>query len=113
MESNFNSKIVDIEYKGFPIESYGVVIGDFISEKPNIFNSGFQFPLMVLKQSAIINNINLMAKYCASVGAELAPHVKTTMSPQIAQLQVDAGAYALTVANLWQAEVFRNFGKFK
>jgi D-serine deaminase-like pyridoxal phosphate-dependent protein len=110
MENNLDLIKIGFEYKYFPIDSYGSSIKDFLSRKPNVFKSGFQFPMMVLKQSAIINNINLMAKYCASVGAELAPHVKTTMSPQIAQLQVDAGAYALTVANLWQAEVFRNFG---
>jgi D-serine deaminase-like pyridoxal phosphate-dependent protein len=51
-----------------------------------------------------------MARFCKSVGAELAPHVKTTMSPQIAQMQVDAGAFALTIANFWQAEIFRRFG---
>jgi len=32
------------------------------------------------------------------------------MSPQIAQMQVDAGAFALTIANFWQAEIFRSFG---
>ena len=110
MEIDFDSKLIGIEYKGFPIDSYGLSIKDFILRKPNIFKSGFQFPLMVLKQDALISNINLMSKYCDSVGAELAPHVKTTMSPQIARLQVNSGAYALTVANFWQAELFRNFG---
>ena len=57
-----------------------------------------------------MNNISVMAEYCRSVGAELAPHVKTTMSPQIAQMRVDAGAWALTIANFWRAEIFRNFG---
>jgi len=112
MDIDLNSKIISIEYKSFPIESYGSSINDFISKKPNIFKSGFQFPLMVLKKDALMNNINLMAKYCASVGAELAPHVKTTMSPQIAKLQVDAGAYALTIANLWQIHSKRRTTKF-
>ncbi len=110
MEKYLDSKLIGIECKGFPIDSYGLSIKDFILRKPNIFKSGFQFPLMVLKQDALISNINLMSKYCGSVGAELAPHVKTTMSPQIARLQVNSGAYALTVANFWQAELFRNFG---
>jgi D-serine deaminase-like pyridoxal phosphate-dependent protein len=65
---------------------------------------------MVLKDKALKHNIDRMARFCKSVGAELAPHVKTTMSPQIAQMQVDAGAFALTIANFWQAEIFRNFG---
>ncbi len=110
MRNNLDSTIIGIEFKGFPLDSYGVSIKDFILSKPNIFKSGFQFPLMVLKRDALVNNINLMSRYCSSVGAELAPHVKTTMSPQIAQLQLDAGAYAITIANFWQAEVFRNFG---
>ncbi|NBO79329.1 MAG: hypothetical protein EBV27_06850 [Actinobacteria bacterium] len=110
MRNNLDSTIIGIEFKGFPLDSYGVSIKDFILRKPNIFKSGFQFPLMVLKQDALVNNINLMSRYCSSVGAELAPHVKTTMSPQIAQLQLDAGAYAITIANFWQAEVFRSFG---
>jgi D-serine deaminase-like pyridoxal phosphate-dependent protein len=65
---------------------------------------------MVLKDNALKHNIDRMARFCKSVGAELAPHVKTTMSPQIAQMQVDAGAFALTIANFWQAEIFRSFG---
>lgn len=65
---------------------------------------------MVLKERALKHNIDRMARFCNSVGAELAPHVKTTMSPQIAQMQVDAGVFALTIANFWQAEIFRNFG---
>jgi D-serine deaminase-like pyridoxal phosphate-dependent protein len=65
---------------------------------------------MVLKDKALKHNIDRMARFCKSVGAELAPHVKTTMSPQIAQMQVDAGAFALTIANFWQAEIFRSFG---
>ena len=96
--------------KNFPLHSHGVTTKKFLKTKPNLFDSEFQFPMMVLKKSALKNNISVMAEYCRSVGAELAPHVKTTMSPQIAQMQVEAGAWALTIANFWQAEIFRNFG---
>jgi hypothetical protein len=97
-------------FKGFPLDFKLRKEKQFIAKKPNLFNSNFQFPVMVLKESALKNNIEVMAKYCKSVGAELAPHVKTTMSPQIAQMQIDAGAWALTIANFWQAEIFRKFG---
>jgi len=109
MKISPNEKIIEIGYKGFPLDSYGKSVADFLSNKPNIFNSGFQFPLMVLKQDALTHNIDKMSRFCKSVGAELAPHVKTTMAPQIAQLQIDAGAFAVTVASLWQAEIFREF----
>ena len=98
------------EFKGLPLDFKINKKVKFLANKPNLFTSGIQFPMMVLKESALKNNISVMAEYCRSVGAELAPHVKTTMSPQIAQMQVDAGAWALTIANFWQAEIFRKFG---
>ena len=110
MEQNFKKQTIEISNKGFPLNSYGKTADQFLSSKPNIFTAGFQFPIMVLKDKALKHNIDRMARFCKSVGAELAPHVKTTMSPQIAQMQVDAGAFALTIANFWQAEIFRNFG---
>jgi D-serine dehydratase len=110
MSTKIHKFIIDDTYKNFPISSQNRSIKAFVKSKPNIFRSEFQFPIMVLKESALKNNIEVMTKYCKSVGAELAPHVKTTMSPQIAQMQIDAGAWALTIANFWQAEIFRKFG---
>ena len=110
MEQNFKKQTIEISNKGFPFNSYGKTAEQFLASKPNIFSAGFQFPIMVLKDNALKHNIDRMARFCKSVGAELAPHVKTTMSPQIAQMQVDAGAFALTIANFWQAEIFRSFG---
>ena len=110
MKHNLGKKTIEISSKGFPLDSYGKTIDKFLRTKPNIFSSRFQFPIMVLKETALKQNIDRMARFCKSVGAELAPHVKTTMSPQIAQMQVSAGAYALTIANFWQAEIFRNYG---
>jgi D-serine deaminase-like pyridoxal phosphate-dependent protein len=65
---------------------------------------------MVIKESALLSNIQTMAEFCHGIGAEIAPHVKTTMSPKIAEMQLKAGAWGVTVANFVQAEVFRNRG---
>jgi D-serine deaminase-like pyridoxal phosphate-dependent protein len=96
--------------KGFPISSNGKSFKSFLKSKPNIFNSEFQFPIMVIKESALLSNIQTMAEFCREIGAEIAPHVKTTMSPQIAEMQLKAGAWGVTVADFVQAEVFRNRG---
>ena len=88
-----------------PIAAQGSSIADFLATKPNLFTSDFQFPIMILRDSALENNIKRMASYCKSLGFELAPHVKTSMSPQISQRQLDAGAWALTVANFSQASM--------
>ena len=110
MEHRFSSKVIESSFKGFPIDSYGKTLEAFLATKPNLFTSNFQFPIMVINERSLKNNIDRMASYCKSVGAELAPHVKTTMSPQIAQMQTDAGATALTIANFWQASIFISFG---
>ncbi len=88
MKHNLSKKTIEIYSKGFPLDSYGKSIDKFLRTKSNIFSSRFQFLIMVLKETALKQNIDRMARFCNSVGAELAPHVKTTISPQIAQMQV-------------------------
>lgn len=97
-------------YKGFPLAADGQSIEEFLKSKPRFFAAGFQFPMAVLRESALKNNLARMAQFCEEVNASLAPHVKTTMSPQIAQWQMEHGAWALTVANFAQARVFLDYG---
>ena len=60
---------------------------------------------MLMKQTALENNLAVMSKYAADHGFVLAPHGKTTMAPKVFQRQLDAGAWAITVANMSQAAV--------
>jgi D-serine dehydratase len=110
MDNWSSTTVIESRFKGFPIDSYGRTLEAFLATKPNLFTANFQFPIMVLKEAAITNNIAQMMSFCNSVDAQLAPHVKTTMSPQLAQMQVAAGATALTVANFWQGRIFLKHG---
>lgn len=56
------------------------------------------------------NNSKWMKAFLATAGAELAPHGKTTMTPAILQLQMDDGAWGITVSTLHQHRVARHFG---
>jgi hypothetical protein len=51
-----------------------------------------------------------MATYCADHGVLLAPHGKTTMSPQLFRRQLAAGAWAVTAATAWQASAMTEMG---
>ena len=56
-------------------------------------------PLMVIRESALRNNVDVMAAWCAERGALHAPHAKTTMSPQVvARHERAAGKYAEILA---------------
>jgi len=100
---------VDWRYKSFPAGP-AVPIRAVGEQGWNALDGAFMRPVMVLKASALRHNLQEMAGYCRMNGIELAPHVKTHMSPQLFQMQLDAGAWALTVANVSQARVWRAFG---
>ena len=68
------------------------------------------YPRLVLDRDALDTNIRTMSEWCAARGVELAPHVKTTMSPEIVRRQADAGAVALTVATVDQAAAVLSWG---
>src|SRR5260370_20728744 len=73
----------------------------------NALGGDFMLPVMLLKESALRHNIDEMAALCARTGFSLAPHAKTSMAPQLVQLQLAAGAWAITAATTWQVRLWR------
>lgn len=103
--------VVDWRYKGFlSAPDRRVTVGTIRDQGWNAREGDLLFPLIVLKESALSHNIELMARYCRAHGVSHAPHGKTPMAPQIVDRQVAAGAWAVSVANVQQARVFRAFG---
>lgn len=68
------------------------------------------FPSVVARRSALEHNLTRFAQWCRDRGADLAPHGKTTMSPQLWQAQLDHGAWGITAATVAQARVMRDHG---
>lgn len=62
-------------------------------------------PALILKDSALTANLRAMAAWCAENEFLLAPHGKTSMCLQIFARQMQAGAWAMTVATIPQALV--------
>jgi D-serine deaminase-like pyridoxal phosphate-dependent protein len=63
-------------------------------------------PHLRLDVAILDRNIGAMAGLCDAAHLSLRPHAKTHKSPEIAQLQLAAGAVGLTVATIGEAEVF-------
>ncbi|CAI9414355.1 alanine racemase [Nocardioides sp. T2.26MG-1] len=55
-------------------------------------------------------NIERTARWAVAAGVALRPHAKTHKCPQLARLQIDAGAVGLTVATIGEAEAFVEHG---
>jgi D-serine dehydratase len=59
----------------------------------------------VLRRERLENNLQWMQTFARDRGLELAPHGKTTMSAQLFQRQLRAGAWGLTFATVAQTQV--------
>jgi D-serine deaminase-like pyridoxal phosphate-dependent protein len=62
-------------------------------------------PCMVVDEAILHQNIAEMQAFASSVGVNLRPHIKTHKTPEIARLQLQAGAIGITCAKLGEAEV--------
>ncbi len=97
---------VDWRYKGLPVDVS--TVDDLVGRRVPV--DGFTSPVAVLREPALRGNLDRYAAFCAERGLDLAPHVKTTMAPQLAAEQARRGAWGFTVANVAQARVLRAFG---
>src|SRR2546429_107235 len=88
----------------------GAVALDRVAEQGWHALSDLLFPVLVLHEPALRHNLDLVARYCRASGVSLAPHGKTTMSPQLVRRQLESGAWGMTAASPAQARLFRAFG---
>ncbi|WP_020655205.1 amino acid deaminase [Massilia niastensis] len=76
----------------------------------NILRGDTSFPVAVLKESALRHNLDWMRAFCERYGVTLAPHGKTTMSPQLFGAQLANGAWGITLASATQVQLAHRFG---
>lgn len=67
-------------------------------------------PAVVLRESALTHNLDRFARWCRERDVALAPHGKTTMSPQLWSAQLARGAWGLTAATVAQARTMQAAG---
>lgn len=94
--------------KSFPATSWGQTGQEFLESGPRL--SRFATPLLTLDAGALTHNVAVMADWLRANGLEIAPHGKTTMAPQLWRQLVDSGAWGITLATGWQAQVARAHG---
>ncbi len=70
----------------------------------SILNEDVSLPVAVLRQHRIQHNLEWMRQFITRYGVELAPHGKTTMSPELFQMQLAHGAWGITLATAPQVQ---------
>jgi D-serine dehydratase len=92
-------------------EAPEAVATDTSSSAPaNILAEDLPFPVAVLKSSAMGHNRRWMRTFVETHRVALAPHGKTTMSPQLFRRQMADGAWGMTAATVQQAAVMHACG---
>ncbi|MCE3261564.1 MAG: serine deaminase [Pseudoduganella sp.] len=76
----------------------------------NVLAADTSLPVAVLKESALQHNLAWMRAFCERHGVLLAPHGKTTMSPQLFAAQIENGAWGITLATVPQVQIAARFG---
>ncbi|WP_332851796.1 amino acid deaminase [Duganella sp. S19_KUP01_CR8] len=95
--------------KGLPI-TQPLRQGDIGARQWNVLRADTSFPVALLKTSALEHNLQWMRRFCEQYGVQLAPHGKTTMSPQLFNAQLANGAWGMTLATAAQVQVAYRYG---
>lgn len=89
-------------YKGYPAWGPPLPAQDIGTQGWHVLQADWPLPCATLRQTALRHNMGWMQKLVAQAGVSLAPHGKTTMSPELFQAQLAEGAWGITFATVGQ-----------
>ena len=99
---DFLDPILDASQKGMPLHAAPMRRSEIGRQGWNVLRGDLPLPVAVIRRDALAGNLRWMQEFAAGQGVGLAPHGKTTMSPQLFRQQLDAGAWGLTFATVGQ-----------
>jgi len=76
----------------------------------NLLREDISLPAAVLYQDKLKHNLEWMRQFISAYGMRLAPHGKTTMAPQLFAMQLNSGAWGITLATAHQTLVAYTHG---
>jgi D-serine dehydratase len=100
-----NDFVLDEACKGFPLSAKPCALSELGDLGWNLLDDALSYPVATLRRSALTHNLAWMQDFVQRKGVALAPHGKTTMSPELFRMQLQAGAWGLTFANVHQLRV--------
>ncbi len=102
--------VLDGRTKGLPPGIGEIAPADVASRGWNVLREDLPLPLALLRGSSLDHNARWMHAFREATGVEIAPHGKTSMSPELFARQLRDGAWGITVATAQQLRVARDAG---
>ena len=98
MDVNQHDRL-DSSFKGFPLSAAPCAVDEIGQRRWNLFDDDLPYPIAVLRQAELEHNLRWMQAFAREHGVQIAPHGKTTMSPQIFRRQLALDAEDLQFAS--------------
>lgn len=95
----------DHRCKNYPVGTPPLSSAEIGARGWHVLGEDVPLPQAVLDEEALAHNIAWMQDWATRQGVALAPHGKTTLSPELLRRQLEAGAWGLTFATVWQAQL--------
>lgn len=102
--------LIDDLDKGAPGSGFATNVDDVGGKGWNILLEDLPFPIAIAKDEALRGNSAWMRDFLARTGTMIAPHGKTSMAPALFRIQLDDGAWAITLSTPHQIRVARAHG---
>jgi D-serine dehydratase len=108
--SQIEATPIDDRVKGMPGGLTPTALGEIGRQGWNLLREDLPLPLAVIRERTLTHNGDWMRRFLARSGAVIAPHGKTTMSPQLFKRQIDDGAWGITIGSVQQLQAIRHAG---
>lgn len=100
-----NDIVLNAAFKGYPCVAEPCAVSELGQRGWHLLDDALAYPVAVLRGPALAHNLAWMQDFAKRKGVALAPHGKTTLSPELFRMQLRAGAWGLTFANVHQLRV--------
>jgi D-serine dehydratase len=94
--------LLDGHVKGYPPAAPPLRCSQIGARGWQVLAGELPLPLAVIRREALGHNLRWMQRLVDAAGVGLAPHGKTTMSPQLWRAQLEAGAWGISFASVQQ-----------
>ncbi len=106
LQKRINGSIaIDALNKGIGYLDHALVPGEAAHLGWNLLREDLSLPAAVLYHDKLQHNLAWMKRFVEGYGVQLAPHGKTTMAPRLFEMQLDSGAWGITLATAPQVQV--------
>ena len=97
-------------HKGLGSLTQPIEAADIAALGWNLLREDLSLPVAVLYQDKLQHNLRWMQQFIDEYGMKLAPHGKTTMAPRLFEMQLQGGAWGITLATAHQTRIAYEHG---